>query len=301
MNPDLKINPEFQSLIEPLYINELSILREDLKQHGCISPIITWHGMIVDGHTRYRLCNDLHVPFRTEELSSEQFPDEDSVKIWILTNQVGRRNLSEMRRYELATERDKLLKNRALRQKRREKNLKQWKEANGQTNADSVPAEVSNLDTSESGVQEISNKTNKSTTNIRKEMAKELGVGAGTVARMDYIKKKADEGLADEDMLKKLREGKITVNKAYTEVKKKVANLSNPSPPFSPSPDPVEEVTGGRLTAPRLLSNLTELTSVLRRLKMKDIVAITPPETGEAVFSALKELHTRIERILHGR
>ena len=38
-------------------------LKSDLMQNGCVNPILTWKGIIIDGHKRHKACLELNVPF----------------------------------------------------------------------------------------------------------------------------------------------------------------------------------------------------------------------------------------------
>ena len=88
----LRIDKEFQELIRPLYKNEYLQLEENLLQDGCRDPISVWNGTIVDGHNRYRICTKHQIPFAIEELN---FNSREEAVVWICTNQLGTRNLTE--------------------------------------------------------------------------------------------------------------------------------------------------------------------------------------------------------------
>ena len=49
----LKIEPKFKNLIRPLQRKEYLQLEQNILSDGCRDPIITWNGVIVDGHNRY--------------------------------------------------------------------------------------------------------------------------------------------------------------------------------------------------------------------------------------------------------
>ena len=72
-----------------------------VKTHGFDSArgkIITWNGIIIDGHNRYEICTKHNIKFETEEKS---FDDRTDVKIWIIHNQLDRRNITDFVRTEL--------------------------------------------------------------------------------------------------------------------------------------------------------------------------------------------------------
>jgi len=95
----LKIDPEFQSLIPPLAEDERAELETSLKSEGCRHPLDVWHGVIVDGHNRYAICQAHGIPFEVKE---HEFEDRDAAKEWILRNQLARRNLNDYSRGALA-------------------------------------------------------------------------------------------------------------------------------------------------------------------------------------------------------
>ena len=95
----LQIDPEFQSLIPPLSDDERAELETSLKSEGCRHPLDVWHGVIVDGHNRYAICQAHGIPFEVKE---HEFEDRDAAKEWILRNQLARRNLNNYARAALA-------------------------------------------------------------------------------------------------------------------------------------------------------------------------------------------------------
>lgn len=93
----LIIDPEFKALIPKLKKAELLQLECNLLSDGCREPIITWNGIIVDGHNRYEICHRHSIPFRIKEM---EFDCREAVMAWICCNQLGRRNISdETRKY----------------------------------------------------------------------------------------------------------------------------------------------------------------------------------------------------------
>ena len=98
---ELKINPEFESKIPPLDADELKLLEENILSEGVvINPIITWNGVIVDGHNRYRIIQrHPEIKFTVHE---KQFAHQFEALAWICKNQLGRRNLTpEQKKYLL--------------------------------------------------------------------------------------------------------------------------------------------------------------------------------------------------------
>ena len=99
MHKPPRISPEFKALIPPLSPDEYSQLEQNLLAHGCRDPITLWRDKIIDGHNRFEICTKHGIPYRTVKL---RFPSGDAAKLWILENQLGRRNLTDAMRIELA-------------------------------------------------------------------------------------------------------------------------------------------------------------------------------------------------------
>ena len=98
---DLTVDPEFRDLIPPLNEEELKLLEESLVADGCESPLIVWNGVIIDGHNRYAICRKHDIPFSIQE---KNFDTREEVMLWMLRNQLGRRNLNNYQRSESGAE-----------------------------------------------------------------------------------------------------------------------------------------------------------------------------------------------------
>lgn len=94
----LKIDNTFKTLIRPLRKQEYRQLESNILEDGCREAIITWKGIIVDGHNRYEICHKHQIPFEVHEMS---FESREDVIAWICANQLGRRNISEETRHFL--------------------------------------------------------------------------------------------------------------------------------------------------------------------------------------------------------
>lgn len=84
----MKVNQSFRSLLPELRSEERTLLAESLRT-GQREPIVVWKekGFILDGHNRFEI---LGKEARTKEIS---LPDETAAELWIINNQLGRRNL----------------------------------------------------------------------------------------------------------------------------------------------------------------------------------------------------------------
>jgi len=99
---NITIDPEFQSLIPPLSAEERAELERNLVAWGgAREPLVTWSGLLLDGHNRFEICTRLDL-FMEERIATKDVVDRDTAIIWIGKNQLGRRNLSSITRIELA-------------------------------------------------------------------------------------------------------------------------------------------------------------------------------------------------------
>ncbi|MEI3008019.1 MAG: hypothetical protein V8T27_08130 [Ruminococcus bicirculans (ex Wegman et al. 2014)] len=103
---ELTVDPEFRDLIPPLNEEELKLLEASLVADGCESPLIVWNGVIVDGHNRYAICRKHEIPFSIQE---KDFSSRDDAMLWMLRNQLGRRNLNSYQRINLVLKFEPLL------------------------------------------------------------------------------------------------------------------------------------------------------------------------------------------------
>jgi hypothetical protein len=181
--PELKIDPEFKSLSPPLSKEEYEQLEKSILAEGCRDAIVTWNGVIVDGHNRYEICTKHNKTFKTIE---KHFKDRDDAKIWIFENQKGRRNLNKFQRTKLALELKDVYSRRA------QGNLKLSKGR---------------------GKKGLSSLTKFNTRNI---IAKEANVSEGTVHKVTKILENANES-----QLKKLNSGIISIDDVFRQVSNK--------------------------------------------------------------------------------
>src|SRR5688572_21437207 len=96
----LVVDPEFAALIPPLQADERRLLEESLAREGCRDPLVVWAetNTLLDGHNRHAICTRLGIPFTTTTLS---FAAKDDARLWVIENQLGRRNLSDIDRINL--------------------------------------------------------------------------------------------------------------------------------------------------------------------------------------------------------
>ena len=177
---ELKIDPEFERLIPDPDAEEQRWLEESIKKEGCTDPLITWNGMIIDGHNRFKICTRLGIPFSYSE--KDDLPDRDAVKAWIIERQLARRNLTKYQKSKLALAYEPILKEQA-------------KEKQIQAGREKLPQKSSEAPKDRE---------------TRNKVAEIAGVSHDTIAKVKKI-----EDAADDDLKEQLEEGKISINKAY--------------------------------------------------------------------------------------
>ncbi|MDO8671264.1 MAG: DNA modification methylase [Dehalococcoidia bacterium] len=91
----IRIDPEFRSLIPPLTAEEYTALETSLNNEGCRDALVTWKGILLDGHNRYEICERRGIAYRACEIELAERLD---AKLWIRLNQAARRNLSDDQR-----------------------------------------------------------------------------------------------------------------------------------------------------------------------------------------------------------
>lgn len=199
---DLKIDPEFRDLIPPLTDEEFKGLEKNLLSYGVRVPLVVWQGTLIDGHNRYKIAKRHNLPFKTEEM---QFADRDAAIVWIVDNQLDRRNLTPALRIKLA-----LVKEPIIAKQAKERQLSTLKQ-NTETVQDICP------EREETPIEQPTAKRDnqierQNTTNY--QVAQIAQVSDKTVQRYKKIQEKASE-----EIKAKVDSGEISINAAYEGVK----------------------------------------------------------------------------------
>ena len=186
----MQILKELEVLIPPLTSEEFKQLERNILEEGIRDPLVTWNGILVDGHNRYRIAQEYDIDFETVE---KEFADMNAVKEWMINNQFGRRNLNNYQRSVLALQLEDVFKAKA-----KENQAIQFK-------GNSLPlksAEVKPIDT-------------------RQEIAKIANVGHDTISKVKKI-----EATASPEIKAKASTGQISINEAYKEIKKEEKEIN---------------------------------------------------------------------------
>lgn len=102
----IMIDAEFKRLIPSLLPEEIKQLEENILRDGEIKePLAIWNtkdgNILLDGHNRYKIAEKNNLKFPTTEI---ELIDRDHAKLWIATHQLGRRNLTDDQRADIANE-----------------------------------------------------------------------------------------------------------------------------------------------------------------------------------------------------
>ncbi|MCL2422066.1 MAG: hypothetical protein FWD03_09435 [Defluviitaleaceae bacterium] len=181
-----RIDPAFKQLIPPLSDEEYRQLEANIvSSRKCRDAIILWDGIIIDGHNRFYICATHGIEFEVKEMT---FESREEVKLWILENQMGRRNLTDAMRIELALCKADMLK---------EKARANQSQAGGDR-------------TSDGALLAKRTKPINEPINVRKTMAKDAAVGEKTLYMYTRIKAEGCPAL-----LEKVQSGEIKIGTAY--------------------------------------------------------------------------------------
>jgi len=239
----LRIDSEFNELLEPLTQDEYNLLEKSILSIGCRVPIDVWidpdskpsdcknchsnkrgydlelgavcwvwickecgHGheapeIIIDGHNRYEICQKHNIDYETKEI---EFDTRDDAILWIIDNQGARRNSSLYQKGVVA-----LTKKAILAKKAKENQIIRKGDQAGSTLVILPKLE---------------------SVNTREQLAEEAGISGRT---LDKIEKIARESTPE--IIQSIRDGDLTINKAYTEIKEQEKELkqSESKPTFN--------------------------------------------------------------------
>lgn len=191
---EITIDATLQALIPPMGEEERAMLEQNVLEHGCRDPLVTWRGVLLDGHNRYAICQKHGIEFRTIEM---EFDSIEQARVWMRNNQLGRRNLTPAWRLELQlANKDDLAKIGAV--KRVESKI-------GNKNAAADKTSLSQIDNDE---------PTESKHNTQAAIAKAAGTSTGMVGMAEVVRKKAP------DLWEKAKAGDTTVSAAYNKIKK---------------------------------------------------------------------------------
>lgn len=152
---ELKIDPELRDLLPPLTDEEYKQLEKNIVENGFDKnfPIMEWHGYVVDGHNRYKICKEHNITDYV--VGTLAYETKEEVMEWMLDIQLGRRNLSPIQRIAITE------KYRPIYEKQARENQLSGLKQNQSTVSVNLPKRIDSINTSEklASVAGVSEKT----------------------------------------------------------------------------------------------------------------------------------------------
>jgi hypothetical protein len=197
MMKELTIIDELKNLLPPLTDAEFTGLEESILTDGCLSPLVVWNNILVDGHHRYEICRKHQIPYAVKNVELDSLQD---AKFWAWQHQENRRNLTPYYRSELALKFKEII---ATKLKERQRC------GQGGILLPQILAEAKET---------------------RQELADMAGVSHTTLDKVEYISKHADD-----ETKSKLRRGEkgTSINKEYKRLKPQKSVTESASPESS--------------------------------------------------------------------
>ena len=261
MSEILRIDEEFKNLIPPLADDEYKGLEASIIAEGCRDSIVTWQGIVIDGHNRFEICTKHGIQYNT---ISKDFESRDDVVMWIIRNQFGRRNLSGYERSKLALRLEPLLKAEAKK-----------RQSGGQGGVLLVQNSAQAIDTRKT----------------RDELAAIAGVSHDTIEKVKFIEKNATRETKSD-----LSSGKISVNNAYKKSRPDSDNVFI-KPRIEATLDNSDEEYKKRLAfnreeKARLLAERKEIITVIRSKVRFLLKRVPEPERDTEILAIVEWLNS---------
>lgn len=178
----MKIDPEFKALIPPLSKEEFQQLEENILKDGIRDSLIVWDNgtdwILLDGHNRYEIAQKHDLPYNQRRM---EFESREDAKLWMLRNQLGRRNLNTYNRSVLALQFEEIVR---------------------------AKAKQNQASHTEQGYQ----KSDKAV-DTNKELAKIAEVSHDTIHKVKVIQEKAPE-----EVKQALKKDELSINRAYSNI-----------------------------------------------------------------------------------
>jgi len=200
------INPEFEKLIPALTAEEFNQLELNCIAEGIREPLIIWNDTLIDGHNRYKIALKNNLIFGVLQ---KDFENESDVKVWMIKNQFGRRNLNNYQRSVLALELESVFSEKA---KEKELIRKSTFQISEKSEINLFKEEKKEIEEEVWVKKEI---VKPETINSVKEIAKISNVSHDTIAKVKVIEQKATP-----EQKQLLQKGDTSINSIYQEIKK---------------------------------------------------------------------------------
>lgn len=200
---NITINKEYENLVPPLSDSEFQALKKSIKIKGMYIPIIISHGIVVDGHHRFKICKELGIEIKT---ITRDFDNKLDEKEFVIISNLRRRQLNDWQKVGLGEE---LLKIESERAKKR-------------MSLGGSGIKVSSNDPTL--IEEFGTAT--------KIVSKELGMSEAQFKRGIAVKKELrDKPEEYQSIIKSIDRDEIKISTAYGQIKRKAEPLPEISLP----------------------------------------------------------------------
>ena len=99
MNIKFIVNEKLESVVAPLSESQKLGLRQSIETRGCIDPIKVWGNIVWEGIERFRLCNELNIPF---EVKYVEFQNMAEAALERIRHHQNRRQMNVVNRIDAA-------------------------------------------------------------------------------------------------------------------------------------------------------------------------------------------------------
>lgn len=191
---EIKIDEEYLDLVPRPNNKERDCLKQSIITDGQQLPIIiNPRGIVLDGHTRLEICEELRLK---PEFTIKKFKTKEDERKFVITSNMARRHLNTFQKVELAWQ---IYEN----EKERAKKRMNW--------TIYVPHnEKRDKETGKFIKNELPEQFQKQG-NAVLIFARYIGLGKTTVHKVDWLKKNAKP-----EVLQQLREGLISIDRTYS-------------------------------------------------------------------------------------
>lgn len=194
------VNEELKTLIPPLTKEEFRQLEDNIFNDGIRDALVIGEYLdnerttrvLIDGHNRLEIANNSELDYKTKTIKFNSFLD---VKYWMITHQLGRRNLNNYQRSTLAMQLEQVYSELAKE--------KQGKRLDLENNIPQKSAEC------------CFKTENKAKNETRYKLGKIANVSHDTIAKVKKIQK-----LATPETKELLNKGEVSINAVYKDIRK---------------------------------------------------------------------------------
>ncbi|MBB3696929.1 ParB N-terminal domain-containing protein [Flammeovirga yaeyamensis] len=220
------IEPEYRELIRKQTPDEARNFEKSIKEEGVREPILYWtHTLrdengaarlvhtVVDGHHRCEAAVKLGLAYiPCKEL---KFNSHNDVRIWMLRNQLGRRNIGDAEKITIALQLTEFLGVEAKERKKKQVESFNKKETVQKETAKEIqPVEKSEDELELDQFKDTLNLDASGRINRAEEAAKIAGVSTKNVTKMKKVIEKGGE-----DIVKSVINGDLSIHKAWSDIR----------------------------------------------------------------------------------